>query len=71
MYHTHCAKQTYPHLTNYIKMFTFTNLSLILVKKSLLSNELANNTASNSIQYVLKFDVCRSNISFKIECPNN
>ena len=71
MYHNHFTNHTYPQPTKYTKMITFTNLSLILVNLSLLSNELANNIAVYSIKYVLKFDICRSTICCQIDCPSN
>ena len=71
MYHNHCIKHSHPQPTKYTKMISFTNLSLILVNYSLLSNELANNIAIYSMYNVLKFDICRSSISSKIDCPTN
>ena len=68
MYHNHCIKHSHPQPTKYTKMISFTNLSLILVNYSLLSNELANNIAICFIYYVLKFDICRSSISLQIDC---
>ena len=70
MYHNHCIKHSHPQPTKYTKMISFTNLSLILVNYSLLSNELANNIAICFIYYVLKFDICRSTISYQIDCPS-
>ena len=70
MYHNHFTYHTHPQPTKYTKMISFTNLSLILVNYSLLSNELANNIAICFIYYVLKFDICRSTISYQIDCPS-